>query len=83
MSCIWLILDKKSNIADHEVYFPIDSQVKNWSKTNSKEKFFISGYHLLQVFTFNEVDCSSGEILVDEVYKISNSSDLIRQAIIL
>ena len=41
MSCIWLILDKESNIADHEVYFPIDSQVKNWSKTNSKEKFFI------------------------------------------
>ena len=48
-----------------------------------EKTFFISGYHLLQVFTFNEVDYSSGQILVDEVYKISNSSDLIRQAIIL
>ena len=52
MSCIWLVLDKESNIADHEVYFPIDSQVKNWSKTNSREKVFhqwvpfVAGLHI-------------------------------------
>ena len=36
---------------------------------------------MLQVFTFNEVNNSTGEILVDEVYNISNLSELIRQAL--
>ena len=71
MSCIWLILDRESNIAEDEVYFPIDSQV-NWHHFYFKERRIKN-----QVFTFKEA--GSGEILVDEVYQISETFSLIRQ----
>ena len=74
MSCIWLILDRESNIAEDEVYFPIDSQV-NWHHFYFKERRIKN-----QVFTFKEA--GSGEILVDEVYQISETFDLIRQLLL-